>query len=101
MNRWDALGLADAEAIAARTAGNTLDQYGAQLRDELDAWGLSVADPDQVYAALVGQRLLLLSIAYAVAAGHFDRSHLDVACATYHGIMAALLPSVPAEERGR
>lgn len=101
MNRWDALGVGDAEAFAGRSPGNALEQYGAQLRDELDVWGLSTADSDQLYAVLVGQRLLLMSLALGVAAGKVDCSHLDVACSVHRGMIAALLPSIPAGERGR
>lgn len=78
-----------------------LDQYGAVIRDVLDDLGLDTADPDALWALLAG--LVTVEALYTLGARRGQVAPIfghQLATVT-NGIIAALLPHLPAEAKAR
>lgn len=97
--RWDLVIPDGAAEAVSNLGGNTLEQYGAQLRDQLDHLGISTADTDQLYAVLAGQWAFLELLVLAKLGGAICPASWEAIKSVYRGEVAGLLDALPEEAR--
>lgn len=95
--RWDMVIPDGISGAVDEIGGNAFEQYGAQLRDQLDRLGISTADVDQVYAVLAGQYVLLELLTVARLSGGVCEASWRMMMFTYRGVVAGLLDALPEE----
>lgn len=98
--QWGHLEVAERVDAAGRVGGNAMEQYQAHLRDRLDGWGITLADPEALYAVLVGQRLMIEVLAVWVYDGQLPFRVLASVTGAHNGMVAALADALPAEAKG-